>query len=86
MHERASDSASKDAKITKLEKNITHMRRTAIEHASQEQKSQEQIKHWKQRWQDESTEKEFYHKSALETKKKNKLLKVAVSRLQHEYD
>ena len=41
---------------------------------------------WKQKCLDESTEKEFYHKNALDTKKKNKLLKIAVGRLQAEYD
>jgi len=41
---------------------------------------------WKSRFEDEKTEKEFYHKNALETKKKNKLLKIAVGRLQSEYD
>ena len=41
---------------------------------------------WKRKFEDEKTEKDFYHKNALESKKKNKLLKIAVGRLQEEYD
>jgi len=34
----------------------------------------------------ETEEKEFYHKQALDAKRKNKLLKVAIGRLQVERD
>lgn len=45
-----------------------------------------EIREQKEKCQREMEEKDFYHKQALEAKKKNKLLKVAVGRLQNEYD
>ena len=50
------------------------------------EKLREQIKSWKQKYDFEKQEHEFYHNHAMETKRKNKLLKVAVGRLQVEYD
>jgi hypothetical protein len=49
-------------------------------------KKEEEISTWKQSWEDEKTEKEFYHKSAQESKRKHKIVKLALSRLQLEYD
>ena len=46
----------------------------------------QQIKQWKTKYDFEKQEHEFYHNHAMETKRKNKLLKVAVGRLQVEYD
>ena len=37
---------------------------------------------WKEKQKMETEEKEFYHKQALDAKRKNKLLKVAIGRLQ----
>ena len=45
------------------------------------EKLREQIKSWKQKYDFEKQEHEFYHNHAMETKRKNKLLKVAVGRL-----
>jgi hypothetical protein len=39
---------------------------------------------WKEKLKIESEEKEFFHKQALDAKRKNKLLKVAIGRLQVE--
>lgn len=49
-------------------------------------KKDEEISTWKQSWEDEKTEKEFYHKSAQESKRKHKIVKLALSRLSLEYD
>ena len=46
----------------------------------------EDIKLWKKKYEFEKQEHEYFHNSALENKRKTKLLKVAVSRLQTEYD
>ena len=46
----------------------------------------DEIKQWKKKYDFEKQEHEFYHNSALENKRKTKLLKVAVTRLQEEYD
>jgi cell division protein FtsL len=40
-----------------------------------------QIKDWKSKFEQEKSEKDFFHKQALEAKRKNKLLKIAVGRL-----
>lgn len=40
------------------------------------------LKNWKEKHKSEVEEKEFYHKQALDAKRKNKLLKVAISRVQ----
>ena len=37
-----------------------------------------EIKYWRGKYDEERTEKEFYHKNALESKRKNKLLKIAI--------
>lgn len=39
---------------------------------------------WKEKLKVEIEEKDFYHKQALDAKRKNKLLKVAIGRLQVE--
>ena len=43
-----------------------------------------EIKMWKEKLNIEAEEKEFFHKQALDAKRKNKLLKVAIGRLQVE--
>lgn len=50
------------------------------------EKLREEIKSWKKKYEYEKSEHEFYQNSAMESKRKNKLLKVAVGRLQFEYD
>jgi len=40
-----------------------------------------EIKKWKEKHKIEVEEKEFFHKQALDAKRKNKLLKVAIGRL-----
>jgi len=43
-----------------------------------------EIKQWREKFKLEVEEKEFFHKQALDAKRKNKLLKVAIGRLQVE--
>ena len=57
-----------------------------MDNDKQKEKLREEIKTWKKRYETEKIEHEFYQNSAMESKRKNKLLKVAVGRLQHEYD
>ena len=45
------------------------------------EKLRDQIKTWEKKYKYELSEHEFYEKSAFESKRKNKLLKVAVGRL-----
>jgi chromosome segregation ATPase len=76
----------KDEKIATLEKQLQTMSKDAVSEDKQKEKLRRQIKTWKDKYEREKEEREFYHKSALNHKRKNKLLKVAVSRLQSDYE
>ena len=69
-----------------MERTIASLRRENQEQDKQKEKLREEIKNWKRKYESEKNEHEFYQNSAMESKRKNKLLKVAVGRLQHEYD
>lgn len=47
-------------------------------------KLQKDLKLWKEKHKTEVDEKDFFHKQALDAKRKNKLLKVAIGRMQTE--
>lgn len=50
------------------------------------EKLRDDIKNWKKKFEQEKSELEFYQNSAKDSLNKNKLLKDAIGRLQHEYD
>ena len=58
------------------------MRKEAFDQEERLGALRKDIKTWKEKHKMEIEEKEFYHKQALDAKRKNKLLKVAISRLQ----
>jgi len=78
MNERNSDTSRKDVKIKNQDKLLTNLRSQAVEMTHKENKLLAEVKYWRGKYDEERTEKEFYHKSALESKKKNKLLKIAI--------
>ena len=65
---------------------MQQMRQDAVNQDKEKDKLRAQIKQWKNKYELEKSETEFYHKSAFTHKRKNKLLKLACSRLQKEYD
>ena len=71
----------KDIKIQKLESTVAKLRKECQEHDKAKEKLRDEIKVWKKKYQTEQSEHEFYQNSAMESKRKNKLLKVAVGRL-----
>lgn len=81
-----SNSEIKDLKIQKLEMTVSRLRQQMSEQEKQKEVLRDEIKSWKKKYEVEKQEHQFYHNSALENKRKTKLLKVAVSRLQLEYD
>ena len=81
-----SNSEIKDQKIQKLERTVGKLRSETQEQEKEKEALRKQIKSWKTKYDFEKQEHEFYHNNAMETKRKNKLLKVAVGRLQNEYD
>ena len=76
----------KDIKIQKLEKTVGQLRNESQEQDKIKEKLREEIKLWEKKYKTEQSEHEFYQNTAKEAKRKNKLLKVAVGRLQFEYD
>ena len=58
------------------------MRTQAFKYESDIEDYKKQVKSQKEKVKMETEEKEFYHKQALDAKRKNKLLKVAIGRLQ----
>lgn len=75
-----------DLKIKNLEAHIVKMRKEATDLENAKENLRKEIREQKEKCDRETKEKEFFHKQALEAKKKNKLLKVTVGRLQNEYD
>ena len=76
----------KEKRITTLEKAIDGLRQEA---SAQEEKItalKDDIKVLSEKHRLETEEKEFFHKQALDAKRKNKLLKVAISRIQLDQD
>ena len=71
----------KEFKIKSLENTVAKLRRENQDNDKQKEKLREEIKSWKKRYETEKIEHEFYQNSAIESKRKNKLLKVAVGRL-----
>ena len=57
------------------------MRTQAFKYESDIEDYKKQVKSQKEKFKMETEEKEFYHKQALDAKRKNKLLKVAIGRL-----
>jgi hypothetical protein len=57
------------------------MRNSAIETGNQTDKLNFKVKDIQNRYKEERTDKEFYHKAALESKKECKMLRIAVARL-----
>ena len=63
---------------------ISQLRDKANEDEKEIETMKKDQKIWKEKLKVETEEKDFYHKQALDAKRKNKLLKVAIGRLQVE--
>ena len=68
-------------RISQLEVTIDQMRKDAFNYEQKLEALQKDIKTWKEKLKMEIEEKEFYHWQALDAKRKNKLLKVALERI-----
>lgn len=82
LNEKNSNNNFKDIRITQLELSIDKMRQDALNYEKKVFNLHNEIKAWKEKHKMETEEKEFFHKQALDAKRKNKLLKVAISRMQ----
>ena len=69
-----------------MEKEILKMRDEMMKSEKQKHELREKIKFWKSKSDAFENEKDFLYKQTMETKKKNKLLKIALGKLQSEMD
>ena len=76
----------KEKRITTLEKAIDSLRQEASAQEEKISALKEDIKILQEKYKLEIEEKEFFHKQALDAKRKNKLLKVAITRIQTDND
>ena len=82
LNEKNSNNNFKDQRINQLEVLIDKMRKDAFNQERKVETLQNEVKQWKDKFKMEVDEKQFFHKQALDAKRKNKLLKVAISRIQ----
>ena len=84
LHEKNKGSSFKETRISNLELTVKQLREKANEDEKEMEIMKKESKVWKEKLKVETEEKDFYHKQALDAKRKNKLLKVAIGRLQME--
>ena len=84
LQDKNEDKNFKERRIADLELTIDKLRQDSIDNEKKLLKLQKDLKNWKDKHKMEVEEKEFFHKQALDSKRKNKLLKVAIGRIQTE--
>lgn len=80
----AGGNALKDEKSQTVE--VHQLREQAVKQDQVMSEMKQKVKFWKNKADTYESEKAFLHKQTLDTKKKNKLLKVAVGKLQQEVE
>ena len=86
LNEKNSNNTLKDEKISKLESTISAIREDQIRQEREKEKLNETIKMWKTKAQGYEQEKNFLQQQIMDAKRQNKLLKLAIGRLQNELD
>lgn len=84
LSDKNSNNNIKESRISTLEVTVDQLRQKASEDERAMEQLKKETKMLKEKIKVETEEKEFYHKQALDAKRKNKLLKVAIGRLQLE--
>lgn len=82
LDEKNSNNNIKDMRISQLEVSLEQMRKDAFGYEQNTAKLMKTIKEQSEKFKLETEEKDFYHKQALDAKRKNKLLKLAIGRIQ----
>lgn len=59
---------------------MSFLRQAQLGAGIRETKMQKEVQYWRSKYEDERLEKEFFHKSALGTKRKYQLLKFAIKK------
>lgn len=83
LNEKNSNNTQKDEKINNLEKTIKSIRDDQIRMEKEKDDQAKKIKKWQSRANNFEQERDFLQKQVLESKRQNKLLKLAIGRLQN---
>lgn len=86
LNAKNSNNTLKDEKIQKLETTISAIRQDQIKQEREKEKLNETIRFWKTKAQGYEQEKNFLQQQIMDAKKQNKLLKLAIGRLQNELE
>jgi hypothetical protein len=86
LNEKNSNNTLKDEKISKLENTIAAIREDQIRQEKDKEKLHESVKYWKTKAQGYEQEKNFLQQQIMDAKRQNKLLKLAIGRLQNELE
>jgi seryl-tRNA synthetase len=78
LNEKNSNATLKDEKITNLEKTVQSIRDDQIRMQKEKDEQLKKIKHWTSKAQNLEQERDFLQKQVLESKRQNKLLKMAI--------
>lgn len=82
LNDKNSNNTLKDEKINNLEKTIQSIRDDQIRMEKEKDDQAKKIKKWQSRSNNFEQERDFLHAQVLESKRQNKLLKLAIGRLQ----
>lgn len=82
LNEKNSNNTLKDEKIINLERTIFLIREDQIRMEKDKDKMTKDIKKWQSRSNNMEQERDFLQQQVLESKRQNKLLKMAINRLQ----
>lgn len=86
LNEKNSNNTLKDEKINNLEKTIHAIRDDQIKQEKEKVGLQEKVKYWKTKALGYEHEKDFLQNQIMDAKRQNKLLKLAIGRLQNELE
>lgn len=82
LNEKNSNNTLKDEKIINLEKTISSIREDQQRSEKEKEEMTKKIKKWQTRSNNMEQERDFLQQQVMESKRQNKLLKVAINRLQ----
>lgn len=86
LNEKNSNNTLKDEKISKLENTISAIREDQIRQERDKEKLNENVRYWKTKAQGQEQENKFLQQQIMDAQRQNKLLKLAIGRLQNELD
>ncbi|CDW75865.1 UNKNOWN [Stylonychia lemnae] len=86
LNEKNSNNTLKDEKINNLEKTIHAIREDQIKQEKEKEALNEKVKYWKTKALGYEQEKDFLQNQIMDAKRQNKLLKLAIGRLQNELE